>query len=207
MKFNVNMDVESMEGKTVLVFLKPQPPQANYRIHAWQVITGSAGSTESFDYEADISTDVTSAGEKAGNVIVSERLPVRPGQLLEATSPALLSPKLQNGSSSLAAEKLTASQAGVINNTTPAIPFDCNWYVNERPVVTMPAVDAGMTCSFQYEPNFFFMVAAPPMIGQTYIVQNFSDMTKYVAPITATSVDVRVFKDQGRWAFDFTAIA
>ncbi len=40
-----------------------------------------------------------------------------------------------------------------------------------------------MTVSFEYEPNFYFRVATPPMVGQACIVQNFSDMTKHVAPL------------------------
>jgi hypothetical protein len=69
----------------------------------------------------------------------------------------------------------------------------------------MPKVDSRMTVSFEYEPNFYFMVATPPMIGQTYIVQNFSDMTRYVAPITATEVDVTLTRPSGLWTFDFIA--
>ena len=202
--FNVTMNVESMEGKTVLVFLRPIPPQRNYLIHAWQVLTASAGSTESFDYDAVISTNVTSSGVNPNNVIVSETVQIQPGSLLQAISPNGLSPKLQAAPTSLAQEKLTPQQAGVINNTVPYIQFDCNWMVNSKPVVTVPNVDAGMTCSFEYEPNFYFMVAAPPMVGQTYIAQNFSDMTRYVMPITATEVDVMVSKVQGRWEFGFT---
>ena len=204
-RFNVNFNVDSMEGKTVLVFLKPQPPQRNYKIHAWQVLSGSAGSTESFDYQAVIQTDVTSKGEKDGNIITSNRVTTEPHTLLQAISPSGLSPKLDLAPATLADEKLTEQQCGVINKTAPYIQFDCNWYVNDKPVVTMPDVDANMTCSFEYEPNFYFMVASPPMIGQTYIVQNFSDMTKYVAPITATDVDVTLTKVNGLWTFDFIA--
>lgn len=204
-KFNVTMDVEDMQGKTVLVFLKPQNPQRNYLIHAWQVLTGSAGATESFDYEAVISTDVTSDGEKPGNTIISGRTTVVPGQLFSATSPGGLSPKLQLAPSSLSQEKLTPEQCGVINQTNPFIQFSSNWYVNNRPVVSMPYVDANMTVSFEYLPNFYFMVASPPMVGQTYIVQNFSDMTQYVMPITATQVDVTLTKDKGLWTFGFDA--
>ena len=205
-KFNVTMDVESMEGKTVLVFLKPTPPQRNYRIHAWQVLTASAGSTEHFKYDAVITTNVSSIGVNPGNGIVSNTQQIQPGSLLQAVSPNGLSPKLQQAPTSLAQEKLTPMQAGVINNTVPYIQFDCNWLVNHKPVVTVPNVDAGMTCSFEYEPNFYFMVAAPPMIGQTYIAQNFSEMTRYVMPITATEVDVNVTKVQGRWDFAFKEI-
>ncbi|NWG87375.1 MAG: hypothetical protein HXY26_07705 [Hydrogenophilaceae bacterium] len=203
-KFNVTMDVEDMQGKTVLVFLKPQNPQRNYMIHAWQVLTGSAGATESFLYEATISTDVTSTGVN-NNTIVSGRQTVQPGQLLSAISPNSLSPMLQPAPTSLAQAKLTPQQAGVINQTNPFIQFNSNWYVNDKPVVTMPYVDANMTVSFEYLPNFYFMVASPPLIGQTYIVQNFSDMTQYVMPITATSVDVNLTRNQGLWTFDFDA--
>jgi hypothetical protein len=203
-QFNVKMDVEDMQGKTVLVFLKPQNPQRNYMIHAWQVLTGSAGATESFMYEAIISTDVTSTGVN-NNTIISGRQTVQPGQLLSAVSPNSLSPMLQQAPTSLAQSKLTPQQCGVINQTNPFIQFNSNWYVNNKPVVTMPYVDSNMTVSFEYLPNFYFMVASPPLVGQTYIVQNFSDMTQYVMPITATEVDVTLTKVQGLWTFDFDA--
>ncbi|HEX5344031.1 MAG TPA: hypothetical protein VFX55_16175 [Duganella sp.] len=205
-KFNVSFNVESDElhGKTVLVFLKPQNPQRNYQIHAWQVLSGSAGATESFEYEPDIETDVTSSGA-GGNTITSARVAVLPGQLLAAISPDGLSPKLQLAPTSLAQAKLTPAQCGVVNQTAPFIEFDSNWYVSNRPVVTMPYVDLNMTVSFEYLPHFYFMVATPPMVGQTYIVQNFSDMTQYVMPITATEVDVAVSRSQGLWTFDFAA--
>ncbi len=47
------------------------------------------------------------------------------------------------------------------------------------------------------------MVVAPPLVGQTYVVQNFSDMTKYVLPTSASSVDVTLIRNQGLWMFDF----
>jgi len=204
--FNVtyNVGADELYGKTVLVFLKPQNPQRNYQIHAWQVLTGSAGATESFDYEAMISTDVTSTGIN-DNQIISGRQAIAPGQLLAAVSPSGLSPLLQPAATSLAQTKLTPEQCGVINQTNPYIQFDSNWYVNDKPVVTMPYVDANMTVSFEYLPNFYFMVATPPMIGQTYIVQNFSDMTQYTMPITATEVNVTLSRNQGLWTFDFAA--
>ncbi len=203
-QFNVTMNVEDMQGKTVLVFLKPQNPQRNYMIHAWQVLTGSAGATESFMYEATISTDVTSNNDR--NTIVSGRQTVQPGQLLSAISPNGLSPMLQLAPASLAEAKLTPTQCGVINQTNPFIQFNSNWYVYDKPVVTMPYVDANMTVSFECQfGNFYFMVASPPLSGQTYIVQNFSDMTEYVMPTTATEVDVALTKNQGLWTFDFDA--
>ncbi|MGA4636062.1 hypothetical protein ACPA5B_19505 [Pseudomonas solani] len=203
--FNVHFAVEDMEGKTVLVFLKPQNPQRDYRIHAWQVLNGAPGSTESFDYEPQIETDVSSSGYSADQTIISGRQALQPGQLLQAVSPNGLSPQLQQAATSLAQAKLTPQQCGVINKTNPYIQFDSNWYVNDRPVVTMPKVDANMTVSFEYLPNFYFMVATPPMVGQTYIVQNFSDMTQYVMPITATQVDVNLSRPNGLWTFDFMA--
>ncbi|BBP85163.1 MULTISPECIES: hypothetical protein [unclassified Pseudomonas] len=204
-RFNVNFAVDDMEGKAVLVFLKPQNPQRDYRIHAWQVLDGAAGSTESFDYEPQIETDVSSYGERASSLIVSERRAVMPGNLLQAVCPSNLSPHLEPAPRSLAEEKLTPQQCGVINKTNPFIQFDSNWYVNGRPVVTMPKVDSRMTVTFEYEPNFYFLVAPPPMMGQTYIVQNFSDMTQYVVPIPATEVDVTLIRPNGLWTFDFLA--
>lgn len=202
--FNVTMDADDMEGKTVLVFLKPQHPEANYKIHAWQVLNGSAHSTETFTYTADINLTVTNFGFN-DNPIVSGGISVNPGELIEAISPSRLSPKLQKASSGLALDKLTPLQAGVINHTSPYIQFDANWLVNQKPVVTAPQIDRNMTCSFQYKPHFYFMVAAPPLIGRTYIVQNFSDMTKYVMPITASEVDVTLTKSKGIWTFAFDA--
>lgn len=205
-RFNVNFNVsaEELQGKTVLVFLKPQQPQRNYQIHAWQVLTGSAGATESFDYEPQISTDVSSL-DVNDSKIFSGRKNVLPGQLLSVVSPAGLSPQLQPAATSLAQTKLTPQQCGVINQTNPYIQFDSNWYVSGRPVVSMPYVDTNMTVSFEYLPNFYFMVATPPMVGQTYIVQNFSDMTQYVMPDTATEVDVTLSRNQGLWTLDFAA--
>ncbi|KAB0528569.1 hypothetical protein ACFFQ5_21985 [Pseudomonas brassicacearum] len=202
--FNVNFAVDDMEGKTVLVFLKPQQPQRNYRIHAWQVLTGLAGSTESFSYEAIIETDVTTIDEADGP-IVSGRQGISPGALLQAISPSGISPYLEPAPISLAREKLTPEQCGVINKTNPYMQFDCNWYVNGHPVVTMPNVDSSMTVSFEHLPCFYFMVTAPPKVGQTYIVQNFSDMAQYIPPITATEVDVILTRPYGLWEFDFSA--
>lgn len=204
-KVNYNVSADELQGKSVLVFLKPQNPQRNYQIHAWQVLAGAPGTTESFHYTPQISTDVTSRDINDSN-IVSGRKPVQPGQLLSAVSPnGMTPPLLQPGSTSLAQTKLTPQQCGVINHTNPYIQFDSNWYVNDRPVVTMPQVDTHMTVSFEHLPNFYFMVASPPRVGQTYIVQNFSDMTQYVMPETVTEVDVTVHRKQGLWHFDFSA--
>ena len=204
-QFNVSFNVDDMQGKTALVFLKPQSPQRDYRIHAWQVLTGSAGATESFVYDPQIATDVTYAADQTGKSTLSERVAISPGSLLQAVTPSGSSPTLQPAPASLAREKLTPDQCGVVNKTSPFIQFDSNWYVGGRPVVTMPKVDSNMTVSFESLPTVYFMVATPPMEGRTYIVQNFSDMTHYVMPATAIEVDVSLTRDDGLWTFDFKA--
>lgn len=204
--FNIHFNVsdDELQGKSLLVFLKPQNPQRNDQIHAWQVVRGAAGASAVFAYADSITTDVSSVG-RHGAATVSRRESVVPGQLLRAVSPDGLSPVLQPAPTALAQEKLTPQQCGVINQTYPFTQFDSNWYVNDRPVVTMPHVDMNMTVTFEYLPNFYFMLATPPMPGQTYIVQNFSDMTQYVMPVTATEVSVTVNRVQGLWSFDFRA--
>ncbi|MCG8433597.1 MAG: hypothetical protein MJA83_06175 [Gammaproteobacteria bacterium] len=201
--FYVHFREQNMQGKNVLAFLKPTPPQSNYQVHAWQVLTGSAGATETFSYKAEIQVDVTSAGRKADNVIVSGRQIATAGQLYEAISPSGLSPKLIPASETLANQKLTPNQCGVINKTSPFIQFTCNWYVNNRAVASMPYVDRNMTCTFDYEPRLYLMVAAPPMIGQTYTLQNFSEMTAFQWQNSTTRVDVDVTRDSGMWTFSF----
>ncbi|MGA4636064.1 hypothetical protein ACPA5B_19515 [Pseudomonas solani] len=87
--FKVTNNVEDMEGRSVLVFLKPQNPQRNYQIHAWQVLTGSAGTTETFDYGAMVSTDVATQGSSLEtplmpgvmHVIPGRVFPLEPGEL------------------------------------------------------------------------------------------------------------------------------
>lgn len=203
-RFNVHFAVDDMEGKAVLVFLKPQNPQRDHSIHPWRVLTGSAGATESFTYGTQIEVDVSSVGNCADQSIISGRKVVYPGQLLQAVSPGGLSPQLQPAASSLAQEKLTPMQCGVINQTDPFIPFDCNWYIGGHPAVTMPRVDVNMTVSFEFMPNMFYlMVATPPLEGQTYVAQSFSDMTQYVMPVTANHVDVTLTRPNGLWSFDF----
>lgn len=193
-KVNYNVTNNDMRGKTVLVFLKPQSPQSDYRLHAWQVLSGARGSTESFAFEEVISAANSSDGANDGKTD-ADRKPLLPGQLLSAASPSGLSPLLQPAAS-LAQGPLTQQQCGVINQAMPAGQFDGNWYVNDKPVVTMPQVDPRMAASFEYLPNFYFMVATPPMLGQTYIVQNFSDMAQYTMPITGTGVDVTLNRKQ-----------
>lgn len=63
-QINISNNVESdeMRGKTVLVFLKPQNPQSNYQIPAWQVLKGVPAPTEAFVYDHQIPFDVYSHG-------------------------------------------------------------------------------------------------------------------------------------------------
>ena len=205
-QFNIHFNVseDELQGKRLLVFLKPQNPQRDDQIHAWQVLEGAAGATVSFAYADSIATDVSSVGRQ-GAAIVSRREPIVPGQLLRAVSPDGQSTVLQPAPTSLAQMKLTPQQCGVINQTYPFTQLDSNWYVNDRPVVTMPHVDMNRMVTFEYLPNFFFMLATPPMAGQTYLVRNFSDMTQYVMPETATEVHVAVNREHGLWRFDFSA--
>lgn len=96
--FNVTYDVDNMEGKTVLVFLKPQNPQRDYRIHAWQVLTGAAGTTEDFTYEATISTDVGAPGSSLATPLMPGVMRVVPGQVLPL-EPGELFSQLEQGDS------------------------------------------------------------------------------------------------------------
>ena len=113
-----NVEPDEMRGKTVLVFLKPQNPQSNYQIPAWQALKGVPAPTEAFVYNHQIPLDVYSHG--AGDNM--KMAPERQSQQPQAS--------------------LTQQQDGAITKTNPYIQFDSDWYVNARPVVTMPPVDA-----------------------------------------------------------------
>lgn len=119
-KINISNNVESdeMRGKTVLVFLKPQNPQSNYQIPAWQALTGIPGPIEAFVYDHQIPFDVYSHG--AGDNM--KMAPERQSQQPQAS--------------------LTQQQDGAIPKTNPYSQFDSDWYVNATPVVTMQPVDA-----------------------------------------------------------------
>ena len=163
---NLHFAVEDMEGKTVLVFLKPQNPQRDYDIHAWRVLTGSAGSTEQFSYEDQIETDLSSSGDTPDEQIISARVAVQPGQLLQAVSPGGCL-RACNRRRHRWRSKAHPQQCGVINQTNPFIQFTCNWYVGGHPVVSMPKVDLNMTVSFEMVPGqFYFMVASAPLAGR-----------------------------------------
>lgn len=119
-KINISYNVESdeMRGKTALLFLKPQNPQSNYQIPAWQVLKGVPGTTEAFVYDHHIALDMRSHGAGDGMKMTPER------------------------QSQQAQASLTPQQDGAIAKTNPYLQFDSDWYVNARPVVTMQPVDA-----------------------------------------------------------------
>ena len=119
-QINISNNVESdeMRGKTALVFLKPQNPQSNYQIPAWQVLTGVPGTTEAFVYDHQIPLDVYSHG--AGDNM--KMTPERQSQQPQAS--------------------LTPQQGGAITKINPYLQFDSDWYVNATPVVAMQPADA-----------------------------------------------------------------
>ena len=119
-QINIRYNVESdeMRGKTALLFLKPQNPQGNYQIPAWQVLKGVPGSTEAFVYDHQIPFDVHSHGAGGDMKMTPERQSQQPQA------------------------SLTQQQDGAIPKTNPYLQFDSDWYVNARPVVTMQPVDA-----------------------------------------------------------------
>jgi hypothetical protein len=202
--FNVTLDGEQMLGQGVLVFLRPVTAQRDVFIHAWQVLIASSGDNESFEYESVISTNVFSR-RNPPHYILSDTMEVRPGSLLRVVSADELSPRLEMAPADLAQEKLSPQQAGVINNTDPHIELDCNWLVNNRLVLTVPILGDGAVSSFEYEPNLYFMVARPPLVGQTYNLQDFANMTRYPLPTTDTEVYISVTSgDEGRWNFTFS---
>ena len=115
-----NVKLEEMRGKTVLVFLKPQNPQSNYQIPAWQVLKGVPGTTEAFVYDHQIPLDVYSHGAGDDMKMAPERQSRQPQASLTQQQ----------------------QQDGAIPKTNPYSQFDSDWYVNARPVVTMQPVDA-----------------------------------------------------------------
>lgn len=119
-QINISNNVESdeMRGKTVLVFLKPQNPQSNYQIPAWQVLKGVPAPTEAFVYDHQIPFDVYSHGAGDNMKMAPERQPQQPQA------------------------SLTQQQGGAIPKINPYLQFDSDWYVNATPVVAMQPADA-----------------------------------------------------------------
>lgn len=202
-KCNVIADVEDMRGKSVLVFLRPMQPARNVRVHAWQVLDLSAGATESFEYDPVISTRITTVNAASGCVTRSETCVIHPGELLQAVRPGGLSPQLQACSAGMAQARLTPNQSGVYNHAIPPIPIHCCWLVSGSPVVTIPDVDWAMTCSFEYEPALYFMIASPLVNNENFTVQAFTDATPYYPAPETSVLNVHITWVRNRWRFDF----
>ncbi|MBV8046452.1 MAG: hypothetical protein JO171_04840 [Paludibacterium sp.] len=201
MKCIVIADVADMRGKSVLVFLRPLRPTRNIRIHAWQVLDLSAGAYASFDFDTTISACVSA--NMRGNSVASEAVAVTPGELLQAVRPGGLSPKLMPASDGQAIARLTTEQSGVLNMTQPPLPLDCQWRVGGSPVLTVPGVDWGMTCTFEYDPVMYFMVAAPLLDGENFTVQTFTDAVPFYPSPDTSVLTVRLYWERNRWLFDF----
>lgn len=203
-KFHVHFNAADMAGKAVLVFIKPESPQRNSRIHAWQVLTATEGLAE-FSHSGGMSVNVTSGDSEPSTPHLPNTVHLLPGQLYEAVSKDGRSFVLHNAGPALAQTKLTPEQCGVINKAKPFMEFDCHWFVDDQPVVTMPRVDTNVTVSFQYLNHLYFTVAKPPIAGQTYSIGDLSHMTRYVMPIGARVVDIDVARENGLWAFGFSS--
>lgn len=200
----VHAGAGDMHGKRVLVFLRPRAPRTDYLVHAWQDLEISSSATARFLFDSTISARIHTQGGD-GNQIWSAPQTVQPGQLLLATREDNLSPALQQAPTGMALARLTPQQAGVYNQTVPYTSVDCIWQVSGSPVVTMPQLDWGMTCTFEYVPTLYFMVAAPMVSGENFTLQAFTDMTAYPLDAGMATLDVNVRRYKGRWSFSFSS--
>jgi len=203
-EFRVHMACTDMEGRQVLVFLRPVAPSADFRVHAWQQLSASAGATERFCLETRVGACLLTAGSGEGQQIVSPLQTMLPGELYHAVSANGLSPRLQRASSADAVARLTPAQVGVRNLTQPYQSVTCVWHVDGSPVVSVPAVDWGMTSSFEFHPELYFMVAARPLLGVDFSVQLFSDLTRVPLAPDTSQVQVEVSRQQGGWQVQAT---
>lgn len=199
----VSADVTDMRGKSVLVFLRPLQAARDIRVHAWQILDLSGGATASFIFDRTVTASVSTKKTEPANLIESERVEIYPGSLKIATRPAGLSPQLSTGSAGMATERLTAEQAGVYNATNPCISLDCTWFVSGQAVATMPGVDWGMTCTFEYQPVLYFMIAAPLLNGENFTVQSLTGSTPCPITLDTAILNVGVKRERGRWQFSF----
>ncbi|NWG87376.1 MAG: hypothetical protein HXY26_07710 [Hydrogenophilaceae bacterium] len=199
----VHSEVDDMQGKRVLVFLRPQRQRTNFLVHAWQDLEISSGATACFNFDTRISARLLTRGKSSNNPTRSAEQTINPGQLYLATRRDGLSPTLEPATTGMARERLTPQQAGVYNQTYPYTSVDCTWHVSGSPVVTMPGLDWGMTCSFEYVPTLYFMIAAPLITGENFTVQAFTDMTPYPVIPDISSIDVEITREKGRWLFSF----
>ncbi|OEZ62015.1 hypothetical protein [Duganella sp. HH105] len=198
----VHSRVEDMHGKRVLVFLRPRASKTDYLIHPWQTLEISSDATASFQFDETISARILTR-DRGGNQTWSAPHVAHPGQLLLAERPDRLSPMLRQAPTGMGVARLTPTQAGVFNQTIPYLSVDCVWQVSGQPVVTMPRLDWGMTCTFEYTPALYFMVATPMISGENFSLQAFTDMV--ACPLTGgvTVLDIEVCRHQSRWSFSF----
>lgn len=198
----VHSRVAEMHGKRVLVFLQPRGARTDYQIHAWQDLDISAEATARFQFDATISARIQTANG-GGNQTWSAPHVVRRGQLLLAERHDQLSPTLSRAPAGMASARLTPEQAGVFNQTIPYSTVSCVWQVSGSPVVTMPRIDWGMTCTFEYTPTLYFMVAAPMVAGENFSVQAFTDMTAFPLDEGMATLNIEVCRNKNRWSFNF----
>ncbi|HEX5344033.1 MAG TPA: hypothetical protein VFX55_16185 [Duganella sp.] len=198
----VHASAGDMHGKRVLVFLRPRAPRTNYLVHAWQDLEISSSATARFQFDSTISARIHTLGQ-GGSQIWSAPQTVQPGELLLATRADNLSPALQQAPTGMARARLTPQQAGVYNQTMPYASVDCIWQVSGSPVVTMPQLDWDMTCTFEYVPTLYFMVAAPMVSGENFTLQAFTDMTACPLDPGMATLDIHVRRYQSRWSFSF----
>lgn len=202
MACRVHSNVDDMRGKRVLVFLRPHAAHTDYLVHAWQVLEISSGSTAQFSFNRAVSARIETRGRRGSQTQSRERS-VAPGQLLLVTRPATLSPTLEPAPTGMARERLLPQQSGVYNQTCPCTSVDCVWNVSGSPVVTMPNLDWGMTCTFEYHPTFYFLITSPKLSGANFALQAFSDMTAYTVSSGISLLDVNIARQEGRWKFTF----
>jgi hypothetical protein len=198
----VHSRVEEMHGKRVLVFLRPRASKTDYLVHPWQTLEISAAATACFQFDDTVSARILTTNG-SGNQTWSAPHVAHPGHMLLAERHERLSPKLSRAPAGMAKRRLTSDQAGVFNQTVPYTTVDCVWQVGGQPVVTMPRLDWGMTCTFEYDPVLYFMVATPMYAGENFALQAFTDMTACPLDQGIAVLDVEICRTHSRWCFNF----
>lgn len=91
------------------------------------------------------------------------------------------------------AYRVTATQAGLVNNTCGLL-IDVYWQINGNPVVMVPSVNQGQIVTFEFEPTIYIMAASPTQQGRVgsfnFTVQEVSTLTSYTIPPGAGNVTV-----------------
>ena len=150
--YTLNITNDATKEKTVQVFQKSPPGQADYQSHAWQALSGPTESGQSFSYALPIAADPTTTGALPGNALAPDQLVVAPGVLLQPTAPA-------DRPSTPAQPSLPPF--GTTGQATPYPTLDRSWYVEGSPALAMPTLDL----SHGYQPSFSFTLTTPPPAG------------------------------------------